>query len=269
MRQKQQSKKAIEQQISSAPGAIPLIYCLTALLLYCSVSARAQDEPPADAKPLPEFILSDLNAESFAAREAATLKLLADDSIDPQAVADLYPKATTAEQRNRLIDVARHHFIRKLRLQLFPGARLGALGVIQAAMSADQLPKIGKPAARVVATLPGFPAYVALRAGDLVVAVNDEGLPPNLSPEETSAHFGRMIIDHRQDSVINLTVWRDGKTIEVKVRLASSDAIRNMFEPTNQRLLPQYRVRWLRFFDAMVDAGHQPTPLPVDLTPAE
>ena len=248
-----------------------LISCGLALLCCGSfpAPARAQNEPepPANAAPLPEAILSDLNADTYAARESATRKLLADDGIDPQAVADLYAKATTPEQRNRLIDAARHHFIRRLRLQLFPGARLGALGVIQSAMAADQLPKIGRPAARVVATLPGFPAYVVLSAGDLVLAVNDEGLPPNLSPEETSAHFGRMIIDHRQDSVITLTVWRDERTIQVPVRLASSDAIRNMFEPSNQRLLPQYRVRWLRFYDAMVDAGREPAPLPVDLTP--
>jgi hypothetical protein len=66
----------------------------------------------------------------------------------------------------------------------------GALGGIRAqAGSPEAIPpggvprptEPGPPAARVSLTYPGFPAYVALQPGDLIVAVNGKSLP-NLPP---------------------------------------------------------------------------------------
>src|SRR3712207_405945 len=74
-----------------------------ALLLFCC---------PALAQTDPSTTLEQLNDSDHAVREAATRRLLRDETLALDALRELYGRAESPEQRHRLIDVLRHHAIR-------------------------------------------------------------------------------------------------------------------------------------------------------------
>ena len=116
--------------------------------------------------------LADLDNDHYAIRQLASRRLLADNSLSLDSIAQGYAAATTLEQKHRLMEVARHHFIRTIRREVFAGEPLGSIGISIASVPAGSEPGLGKPAIRVLATLPGFPAYPLLQSGDLITAVN-------------------------------------------------------------------------------------------------
>jgi len=276
---------------------IPLAMC--GLMFFSSVT-RAQ---PKDNKPAAvsrDLLVSQLDSDEYAERYSATRRLLADRKtalnglghhyLDADArreaaalnviiedMATLYREATTPERRNRLIDIARHHFVSLMRLKEWPGKRSAALGVIQSAIMPQDVPEpvrqaiqetFGKedaPVIRVVNTLPGFPAYGQLEPGDLVVKVNGQFLPVGQNTQDTSGHFGRTILAQSQHDEMRLTIWREDRFVPVTVELASSDAIRNLYEPTNSQLLPQFQARWIHFRERMMATGQPEPALEIDL----
>lgn len=219
---------------------VHLAFTLALLAVLCVV-ARAD---------LTDADLAALGDKDYARRHAAMRTLLADDALSPPQVAEAYRKAESPEQRHRLVTLARHHFVRRMRLQLFNERdRLGALGLTHAAVSADQLE--AGAGVRVRNTLPGFPAHARLEAGDVITAIQGQPIPPGMSRDQITTHFGNLIQAMPAGKAAEFTVLRQDKTLTLTVTLASRDALDDMYVP--EGLKEPYRSSWLRFKQAMVE----------------
>lgn len=67
-----------------------------------------------------------------------------------------------------------------------------------------------------------------LEVGDIIIALDGESIPAS-EPEDTDV-FPVMVRQHRIGSKVELTLWRDGKEVKVKVELASSPKLASEME---------------------------------------
>ena len=172
-------------------------------------------------------ILERLASEDYQTRETATRELLEETEPDLDALGRLYHQATLAEQRHRLRSVIEHHVMVKIIDQRFPRPAPGAIGLRPVEVPAGNLPGLGRRAIRVESTIVGFPGYVHLRPGDLIVAIDGRKVvaPPDQS---LALRFTTMIQGRQAGDFITLKLIRDGKTITVRFRLSNSNALRQI-----------------------------------------
>jgi len=231
------------------------ITLLFAAALLAGAAARASAATDYSAA------LNHLDSNDFQVREAATERLLADDDLTFDEVRRLYNQATTLEQRQRLLLVARHHSLREVAAVFaeraardpdLQDARAGALGVQTDAVTAEELPELNRPAIRVSHRLAGFPAFAVLKRDDLIIAVNGVTLsqeadhrdadgpfvipapdPPTIGTRTDiiAANFRELVKGHKTGQSIHLTVVRDGRNIQVAVTLGSLYALDKMYSP--------------------------------------
>ena len=225
-----------------------LLICLC-VLSALSVHTRAQDA------------LERLDSPDYAVREAATQALLADDSLTPEAVAAMYDEARSLEVRTRLLDVARHHTLRRLAAQRFNPQAPGAVGFSQqmagpGAMA--NMAQLGHPAIRVVATLPGLPAYAHLQPGDMIVGVDNDLLPPDASMEGLTT----LITTRTAGQPITLNLLRDGREVAAQFSLGSLAALNTVYTTDRidltPRVRPEFQQAWTRLRDDQFDGGLRP-----------
>ncbi|MEX2214702.1 MAG: PDZ domain-containing protein [Phycisphaeraceae bacterium] len=216
---------------------------LAALLLFALITPLRADVTAGD--------MAALKDDDFAKRVAVTRKLLADDTLTPQQIARAYQASSSAEAKHRLMTIARHHFVRRMREQEFgkEDPQRGALGLTHAPMTSDQMPELGKSAVIVKRTLPGFPAYATLEAGDLILAIDGEPIPPGITSDQITTMFGDRIQRIDAGKTAQFTILRDGKTLDVNVTTASHNALRLMYNTGG--LEDRYQRAWLGFHDAM------------------
>jgi C-terminal processing protease CtpA/Prc len=230
----------------SRPVALCLLLslCLTTALIAQTTRPAAQPAGPATASDLiPDAVLAELDHNDYEVRQRTTRRLLSDDRITPEIVALRYPKATTLEQRQRLLDVARHHLVRRLQQEKFKGALQASIGLTQMGVPAEDLPDLGRPAIRVLGTFPGFPAYAQLQDGDLILAVDDRRVT-GAQPAEIAQGFTGLVQTRQAGQAVNLTIHRGGKTLQMRVVLASMDALQQMYDPGSSTLKPPFRQEW-------------------------
>jgi hypothetical protein len=204
------------------------------------------------AAPVGQEWLADLASDDFETRQHASGQLLTDDLLSPQDAAALFALAKTPEQRHRLMAVARHHFVERLRTARFPADNRGSIGIVPRGMSRQQLPSLGRSAIRVVHTFPGFPGYAYLEPGDLILTVDDQSMPDNSDAEQLGQRFVSMIQNFRATDTVRFSVWRNGETLLLTFRLAGSDALRALYHPHDQSLQPPFADEWAHFRDQML-----------------
>jgi hypothetical protein len=218
---------------------------LVLLLVLLLGSMAAAQTRPAD-----ETILGELANESYETRQRATQALLADDGLTVDDLKRLYAASTLPEQRHRLLDAAQHHFVRSLIEAQFPptGEAVGSLGIsLLKSVGPTETPEgpdAGRTAARIGLTYPGFPAYVWLRAGDLIVAVNGATLPTTDDPDTVQRRFIELVQKNKAGQSIKLTVYREGQRLEVSVKLAPYKALQVFYEQAELSLMPNIAARW-------------------------
>jgi hypothetical protein len=213
--------------------------CVWAMASVCRADIAASD-------------IAALGDADFARRQAVMRKLLADESITPEQVAAQFAKAESVEQKHRLISLARHHLLRRARLRDFPlPARVvagqtipGALGLTHGPVISEDLPQLKQSAVRVRRILPGFPAYSALEVGDLIVGIEGNPIPAGFSAEQISRHFGDAIQMVQAGQSVQLQIYREGKTLDVKVKLALHASLGGMYQP---ELKTVYEREWDKF----------------------
>lgn len=192
-----------------------------------------------------------LGDKDYQTRHSMMRQMLADSTISSADVLKAYARAELPEQQQRLITVARHHKVREIRLKQFGrNARLGALGLTHSALAAEEMPKLGRSAVRVDRVFPGFPAYVYLEAGDLIIGIQHEPIPNGMTRDQISTHFRNVIQSMPAHKPAEFTVYRGGKQVEVKVQLASLDALTEMYLP--EGLQHDYQKQWDAFVKKMV-----------------
>jgi hypothetical protein len=227
--------------------------------------------------------LRDLGGPSYTMREQAMATMLADESLTPEAIVELFTQTSSPEQRTRLRQVAQHHVIRRLWNQLVKNrSGTGSLGVIQQSVSdvdpnanadAPPAPDKSRGAVRVVRTLPGFPGAVYLRPGDVITAVNGTKLAEAANGRDLQESFRDLVIRSKAGATLRLTVTRENRETELAVQLAPAEALQAVYGRTGLMLLePPYRERWAEFsqkLDALwPDAPAIAVPWPTNLPAA-
>lgn len=184
-------------------------------------------------------VLALLGDDDYQVRQAATRRLLADDTLTQADLDRLYAACETPEQRHRLLRVARHHVIRRMIRQKYDGqAGPGSMGLSHQVIPASQ--DRARTGVLVVMTLPGFPAYAALEPGDVMIDFAGQPLPDKF----TAAQFTKSIQGHAAGEQIRLTLLRDGVEIDVLFILEHGQALREVYDTGGVVLKAPYRDRW-------------------------
>ena len=201
----------------------PIRSIVAAMVLFPSVAAAGEVE---DGTLL---LLQRLGDSRFAVRQAATNELLKDDSLTLNAICALYRCATHEEQRHRLLGVARHHMLRLKAVEKFRGGRQGVIGIRMQPATIDTLHEPSEPAVRVTAVFAGFPGYVHLRPGDLILRLDRERVADAIS-------FGTLVRKKQPGERIDLTVLREGQRVAVRFKLFDVRAMREMYDVNSSTL---------------------------------
>lgn len=245
--------------------------CVAVLAL--ASAAVAQPKPPRAGDPVlsPDKYAAMLSDESFAARQSATAALMNIDTLTAEQVVKLVADAKTPEARQRLHRVARHHLVRKFIEEHYrePAGPNGCLGVSMVSLSPsqDRSEPGERPSVGVGQVFPGFPAAGKLEQGDRITAVDGKALPSG-TPEAVRAAFVTMVTSNQPGAVVPLTVVRDGKEREVRVKLASMMALRDIYaNGTPMITIPELAETYRLLDRRLADAAGAPTPaLKVDLS---
>lgn len=220
-------------------------------------------------QPSDSEFLARLGDPNFRVRQEAMYALMNARGINIDRLAQMYERAETPEQRNRLLIVARHIHLQVVAqsAENFDQGRdqrpSGAIGIPRDAVPGDQLPHLRASAVRVIATLPGFPAHAGLRRDDLIRAVDGQALPRTNDPDLTFANFQQMLQVRPPGSSIRLTVYRDGGEIEVPIRLAHGAALSQIYQAgkgDGKGEIPQLADVWAFNWETV---RHQRFPAPV------
>lgn len=227
---------------------------------------ETEAEADADAlDPALADLLADLGDEQYATRQRAMRQLLEDEELDASDLVNLYAKAESAEQRHRLLSVARHHTIRAKRLEVFedPGP-VGSIGVYHRELEPGAVPGLDRPAVEIIRPMPGFPAYAHLEPGDLVLAVQER----SLSEQDPGGDFQDRIQQYRRGDRLELTLRRGDEEFDVAFRLASRQALRSVYaDAYDLRLRSPFAEGWATVRDRLREAGPAPEPLRLERAP--
>ena len=207
------------------------------VLILCGMST------PAAGSPNHMTVLYELGNDDYAVRQSATQRLLADEA-DLETLGQLYTKAKLPEQRQRLLNVACHYTVKRMRLKIASNNNKAAIGIRHDAFGTDRFPGIARPGLIVVETFPGFPGHAHLQRSDLILAVDGQPFPIDLTPQQTANRFIQTVQKKEAGSSARFTVYRDGRTIEVRFHLASLHALQTMYKNA-QKLQPKFQTQWL------------------------
>ena len=230
---------------------------LLGVMLLLSFSPRAQ----AQADPLQA-----LGAPDYATRQAMTWQLLADNELTLVEVAQWYRQATSDEQRCRLLDIFRHHAIRQMRQSPpNPAQQKGSIGLSHGILPANTVRGQPHPAVYVNLTLPGFPGYAHLQPGDLILQLDGQPMPDDL----TSEMFMLMIQSRHLGQRISLDILRENQPRHVSLQLASSDALGQVYARSARQLAPAFEQAWQALHQALIAGDLEALTPPSPPQPAE
>ena len=180
-------------------------------------------------------LVKTLADDDFARREWATEQLMQHDGFDEKALQKAFASVSHPEIRNRLIRVAKQQYFARMAngFVMAPEDR-GALGIrlspsnrsdpTQYVLYPADHPTLPNTALVIAQTIPGFPAHVQLRRGDLVVAVNGKPLNDALTDQD----FIARLAPQRKGHVLELRIIRDGKSRDIGVAMGSYTQLINL-----------------------------------------
>lgn len=211
------------------------------------LKAESTSAPTTTSSSLDAATLAALDAEAWPVRDAATIRLLRDETLTPEEIAKAFSQPLSAEQRLRLMLVAEHHVIRVMAQRMVLGPTKASLGVALEWLVPEEVAELGRPGVRVEATLPGFPAFGVLQVGDLIVAINGQGIDPSVMGEAMVQVFRDRIQNHTAGQTLALSLIRDGKPESIHVKLGSLEAMRALYESDTLTLQPLAATEWRKF----------------------
>jgi hypothetical protein len=198
-------------------------------------SVRPDDNTPVTAPPaidLPATI-DQLSADTYAQRQAAERALLRQSPAILPQVEEALVASRDVEKTVRLRKIAAHLLlkIRNSRAGMpLLGVSLGESQTLVGTARAGARVVTGQdatgrgdqemvPALMVMEIQPGFPAAESIEPGDLVTAVDGQGL----TEERTFEHFREQIGTHNVSDLVSLRVQRGATSMTVKVPLVGVD----------------------------------------------
>lgn len=205
-------------------------------------------KPTQPATRLSESLVAELIAQlgdrRWEVRDHATAGLKVGGPNLFDRLAEAYQSSRQPEVRLRIKEVVEHIF-------LTAGLKStgGFLGIRQRVVGGTEDARIpaGQAGILVVEALPGTAAAQAgLRAGDVIVALNGEGLKIGQNQEE----FGRRISRFEQGTGLMLTVLRADKHMDVHVTLGARPFEHAEWRPEDVgRMQKQFWALWRSRFD--------------------
>ncbi|MBB6430052.1 PDZ domain-containing protein [Algisphaera agarilytica] len=196
--------------------------------------------------------LVDLAAEDFEIRQEASDALYLDETLSTEQLVGWYAQAEQPEVRQRLLAVARHHFLRQMRLDTFPAEGPGSIGVVQS-MQIEPPPIDADPKAQrnrttntfalVTRVLEGFPASGRLHPLDRVVALDGQ----LLGAANQNQRFEDLMGLYQAGDTLTLTVQRNGESLDIEIPLANRNALGAMYAFPEFGLTPDFDVAWTEY----------------------
>jgi hypothetical protein len=217
---------------------------------------EARSDRLADSSSEPSSLLRDLDDPDYATRERATRQLLADASINPEALRSLYAASRTAEQRHRLRRAMLHHLTKRIIHERFPNPTAGAIGISMQPAEPD-----ADEGVVVRWLLLGFPGAERLRVGDRIVAY--DGVSLRGLGREAVQRLSLATRERASGDTMSLRVVRDGRAQDVSLVLSHYDALRGIVDPTTNTLLPPHDARWRALLTQLDRLHPEPPPLRV------
>lgn len=210
--------------------------------------------------------IEQLGDPDYATRRAATLHLLNDNSLTADRLTLLMAATNTTEQRHRLLNIAKHHILRRELAGAPPNVRItGGMGILHKIQQAGMLPQVDGAASVVITSLPGFPGYAAFEPGDLIIGINGKPWPKNLD----QLKLDRALSPYSAGDEVSFLVIRDGQSRTATLTLAPSTDLRRMYQGSDGRLQRTYQRLWDNArADMLKNAPDlKPTPLPAATKP--
>ncbi|HEY3788634.1 MAG TPA: hypothetical protein VGL71_07255 [Urbifossiella sp.] len=193
---------------------------LLSMLLAAGVArADASATQPSDSpsKSVADLV-KDVDSADYAAREAATQALMHLSPDHRPEIEAALAKTSNQEAITRLEKVAVHLFMKE---QTTFGGKVGLMGVSMSSEMVQLDPKSAWQTCIVVwKTQPGFPSAEVLQPADRLIAINGEPFPAPLPGQDPRDVFRAMINDAGGGAVLTFTLIRNGKMMDVRVRLA-------------------------------------------------
>ncbi len=176
---------------------------------------RAAEPAAQDALAPIDTLIHNLHSTSYPVREAATLGLMRLGAERRSDVEQALARETDPESVVRLERAAVHLFM-KARTSM--EGEIGVLGIsllLEAVQLDPKSPRV-QMAVVVIKTQPGFPAAESLEPADRILGIDGEWF----TLQSDSDRFRKQINETRPGTVVMLTVLRDGKRMDIPVRVA-------------------------------------------------
>ena len=207
-------------------------------------------------------VLAKLGHDDWAVRQQVSRQLLADADLTGSQIDSLFSRATNAEQRHRLLDVARHHLLREVGRRQAAKGDQACLGVGLLPINPSQIKGMDQPLSYVDRTYPGLPGFVWFVPGDMIMAIDDQRAPAR-KPGQTHSFITDFIKAHSPGDMVTITVRRDGRTLNVAVRLADRNALVHLYgehqnAPAGGTLRPEHRQEWQQRRKELIGLNHGP-----------
>jgi len=214
-----------------AAGCLALVFMLSMSVSADEPAAAQEANVTAQQQEADEKLLAALADQDFYVRQLAHEQLLQREDFD-EHVERWMKMAQTLEQRHRLIDAARHHFIRELHTHAFQAQAPGAIGVSHSLMPVGTIEQVKSPVVMVIRTVPGFPGHAYLRPDDMIVELDGEPLPETAN----ASTFGNWIQQYVAGDELSLGVWREGEVQTVRFTLVSAAALQALYPASGATL---------------------------------
>jgi hypothetical protein len=260
--------KRFEETRVAALAAVVVLAALPLVAPSAALARRAQDVSPARdgimgpnglAAPRREApatrpveairaLVRDLAAESPRVRDDARQQLLQLTPDDLPTLRDLVASGAAADpaQRDALYDVVRHVYLTADRPPRRDDAQLSFLGVAGPSLNVSVGDSI--VGMSFLNRLPGFPAFGALRDGDLIVGVREF---PSVQ-FNSSGVLVALREQVRPGQLIHFRVLRDSQLVEVPIRLTYTPADVQT-DLAGQLRLERAEAYWERVFEPAFD----------------
>ncbi|MBI1375151.1 MAG: hypothetical protein GC159_20725 [Phycisphaera sp.] len=250
---------------------IAVTLALVATAVACPHAVADDDAKPATpaTPPTIDQLVKQLGAESFADREDAMTALMQRDDLDDDKLGAALRAARDPERRHRLLRVALHRFYYSFNPNDVPRNQgPGALGIVSISnanvVRPAQDPRLKRPAMIVSQTRPGFPAYVYLRPGDLIIGLGGQLFDDSLDQTD----FSNTIQRYRAGEQLRIALLRGGKRVDVTLTLDSLQRLQDVHQYLVQYAQVQMDPRWRSHYARLV-GDTPPVPTIVLDTPAE
>ncbi|MEX2671131.1 MAG: hypothetical protein WD294_03360 [Phycisphaeraceae bacterium] len=213
---------------------------LAVLVTFVMTAAPTFAEDAAPSQTSVERLVAQLADADYDTREQATRALMAYEPLTEEQLTTALGEAEIPEQVHRLRQVAMHRYYHDLNPIDAPLDRgRGGLGIdlgergMERVLKADDFSELDGPAVLLTETVPGFPAFVHLHAGDMVIGLDGARFASDLTVER----FRDYLAEYEAGEEMTLHIVRNGELVDVTLTLdnvARIDSVHRVYSAVRE-----------------------------------